>query len=1166
MAAAKTKTRKTKLKNISLDDKYDLGKDQVFISGTQAVVRLVLTQKERDRRAGLNTAGYVTGYRGSPIGGLDHAMWRSEKALKENDVVFSPGLNEDLAATALWGTQQAEMRGEGKFDGVFGVWYGKGPGVDRSGDVFRHANLAGTSKNGGVLALMGDDHTCESSTTAHQSEFHFLDVAIPVLNPAGVQEIIDYGILGYALSRYAGVWVGLKCVKDNIEATEVVDGHIDRVKIVEPKNFKLPAGGLNIRPNDHPLVQEARLHDYKRDAILAFVKANRINRMITSGGKSPKVGVITTGKSYLDVRLAMDDLGIDEVSANDLGLRLFKIGCVYPIGKDELKAFAKGLDMIIVVEEKRSLIEVQVREELYGTSNQPICVGKKDEKGNWLFPIKGALDSNNIAIAIGERLLRYNTSKGLKSRVQHLKDAQKNLARSQSVAERIPYFCAGCPHSTSTNIPEGSRAYAGIGCHYMAQWMDRSTEGYTQMGGEGANWVGEHHFSTRDHVFQNLGDGTYNHSGYLAIRAAVATNTTMTYKILFNDAVAMTGGQPNEGGLNVEQIANQVAAAGVSRLVIVTDEPEKYPSNIHWPMGTSIHHRSELIPVQKELAKVGGVSVMIYDQTCATEKRRRRKRGMFPDPDKRIVINELVCEGCGDCGVKSNCVAVGAVETELGRKRQIDQSSCNKDFSCVNGFCPSFVTVHGGKLKKGKGMIVANTGVDIPMPKVAEIDGTYGAIITGVGGTGVVTIGAIIGMAAHLEGKGCGIIDMAGLAQKGGAVASHVRIANRPEDIKAIRIAASGASLILGCDMVTAASAKVLASIEKGTTTVVVNSHEKLSGEFTHNVDFSFPTKKIIQTIEERAGKNRVSVVEAERLATALLGDAIGTNMFMLGFAWQNGGLPLSYDALRKAIEMNGVAVEMNLAAFEWGRLAAHDVAAIPASEKGRALVLDHRRISENLDEMVSRRVKWLTEYSNAAYAKKFENSVKRIREAEAKSGDGKTALSETVAHNLYKLMAIKDEYEVGRLFANGAFEKQLKSQFDDWDRLEFHLAPPLLARRDDEGHLIKKAYGASMMKAFGWLSRLRFLRNSAFDLFGYTKERKMERQLLVEYNEVIEEIVKNLNSGNYDAAVLLAAYPREIRGFGHIREAAIVKAGHNRRELRAAFLNQNSDMLAAAE
>ncbi len=1153
------------LKDVSLDDKYDLSKKQVFISGNQAVVRLVLTQKERDKLEGLNTAGYVTGYRGSPIGGLDHAMWRSESELKASDIVFSPGLNEDLAATALWGTQQAEMRGEGKFDGVFGIWYGKGPGVDRSGDVFRHANLAGTSKHGGVLALMGDDDPCESSTAAHQSEFHFLDVAVPVLNPAGVQEIIDYGLYGYALSRYAGVWVGLKCVKDNIESTEVIDGRIDRVKIVEPKKFAMPESGLNIRPNDRPIVQEARLHDYKRDAILAFSKANKFNRMITSGGKKPKVGVITTGKSYLDTRLAMDDLGIDEVGANNLGLRLFKIGCVYPIGADELAVFAKRLDLIIVVEEKRSLIEVQVREELYGTAHQPLCVGKKDEKGNWLFPIKGALDSNNIAVAIGERLLKFSPDDDLKKRVARLKRAQKILASTESVAERIPYFCAGCPHSTSTKIPEGARAYAGIGCHYMAQWMDRGTEGYTQMGGEGANWIGERHFSTRDHVFQNLGDGTFNHSGLMAIRAAVAVNAHMTYKILFNDAVAMTGGQPNEGELSVEKVAAEVSATGANRIVVVTDEPDKYSAATRWPLGLTIHHRSELIPVQQNLAKSSGVTVMIYDQTCGTEKRRRRKRGTFPDPDKRVVINELVCEGCGDCGVQSNCVAVGAVATEFGRKRQIDQSSCNKDFSCINGFCPSFVTVHGAKLKSIKGVAASASHLDIPEPEIAVIDQTFGAIITGVGGTGVVTIGAIIGMAAHLEGKGCGIIDMAGLAQKGGAVASHIRIAKSPKDINSIRIAASGADLVLGCDMVTAASSKVLASIDPGNTTVVVNSHEKLSGAFTHNVDFSFPTKEIIKTITARAGEKQVSVIEAERLATALLGDAIATNMFMLGFAWQNGGLPLSHAALIKAIEMNGVAVEMNSMAFEWGRAAAHDVSLLPASEKGRAEVLDHRGLSKNLDEIIERRVDWLRDYKSKAYSRKYLAAVERVRNSEAALGED-TRLSEQVARNLYKLMAVKDEYEVGRLFDNGEFARQMDSQFDSWGRLEFHLAPPLLGKRDEKGNLVKKVYSGRMMKMFGFLSKLRWLRGTLFDPFSYTSERKTEKRLLKDYFAVIDLIVENLEGENHDAAIELAAYPEKIRGFGHVKELAIKNTDRQRRELSAALLNQNSEILEAAE
>ena len=837
------------LKRVGLDDKYDLTQTSVFATGYQALVRMCLMQKERDRRAGLKTAGYVTGYRGSPLGGLDYQFQRAEALCRRNDILFQPAINEDLAATALWGAQQAELRQEGKFDGVFGMWYGKGPGVDRSGDALRHANFAGTSQHGGVLALMGDDHTAESSTTAHQSEFNFVDVMIPILNPAGVQEIIDYGIYGWAMSRFTGTWVGLKCMHETVESTAVIDGSLERVGIVIPSDYALPPGGLNIRLNDSVLGMEARLHDHKRDAMLAFVRANRLNRVITSGGRNPKIGVITVGKSYLDVRQALDELGLDEVRCNDLGLRIHKIACPWPIAKEELQEFARGLELIIVVEEKRSLIEVQVREELYGTANQPVCIGKKDENGNWLFPVKAALDSNDVAICLGERLLKYASDENLSGRVARLRQAQRVLRDTQDVAVRTPYFCSGCPHNSSTVVPEGSRAYAGIGCHYMVQWMDRSTLGFTQMGGEGANWIGEAPFSTRPHVFQNIGDGTYNHSGYMAIRGAIASGVNITYKILFNDAVAMTGGQKNDGGLDVPQIARQVAAEGAKRVVVVTDEPKKYPSGTRWPDGLTVHHRDDLDAVQKELAQIQGCSVLIYDQTCAAEKRRRRKRGQFPDPDRRVIINELVCEGCGDCGVQSNCVSVQPLETEFGRKRTIDQSSCNKDFSCLKGFCPSFVTVEGARLKKGSGVSAPADMPPLPEPELPAIGQTYGIIVTGIGGTGIVTVGAIIGMAAHLEHKGVGVIDMAGLAQKGGAVQSHIRIAKDPADIHAIRVAAAGADLVLGGDIVVAGNKKVLAAVKPGATAVVVNTAEMMPGEFTRNTEFSLPTERLRRAV-----------------------------------------------------------------------------------------------------------------------------------------------------------------------------------------------------------------------------------------------------------------------------------------------------------------------------
>ncbi len=1155
------------LRQVSLDDKYDLTKQQVFVTGYQALVRLCLMQKERDRLAGLNTAGYISGYRGSPLGGLDNQFIRARKFLTPNDIVIQPGLNEDLAATAMWGTQQAELHGEGKFDGVFGIWYGKGPGVDRTGDVFRHANFAGSSKHGGVLALMGDDHTAESSTTAHQSEYHFVDVMIPILNPAGVQEIIDYGLYGFAMSRFCGTWAALKCMHETVEATAVVDGSLDRVKIVIPQDFVMPAGGLNIRLRDTILGQEARLYDYKRDAMLAFIRANKLNKIITSGGPDAKIGIITTGKAYLDVRQALDELGIDEVRCNQLGLRIFKIGCPWPIPRDELIDFAKGLDLIIVVEEKRALIEVQVREELYGTANQPLCIGKKDERGNWLFPIKGALDPNDVAITIGDRLLARGHDDAIATRVSRLKQAQHALSELQEVAVRTPYFCSGCPHNTSTVVPDGMRAYAGIGCHFMAQFMDRNTLGFTHMGGEGANWIGEAPFSNRGHVFQNLGDGTYNHSGYLAIRAAIASGVNITYKILYNDAVAMTGGQPHEGSLTVPQIALQVSAEGVKRIAVVSDEPDKYPSGIDWPKGITFHHRDDLDEVQRDFATVPGTSVIIYDQTCAAEKRRRRKRGTFPDPDKRVIINELVCEGCGDCGVKSNCVSVQPLMTEWGRKRTIDQSSCNKDYSCVKGFCPSFVTVHGGKPKKGKA-VAQGDAPQIPAPVLPTIDEPFGIIVTGIGGTGVVTIGGVLGMAAHLEGKGVGIIDMAGLAQKGGAVYSHIRIANKPSDIHAIRIAAAGADLVLGGDIVVAGNKKVLAAVKHGATRMIINLAEFLPGDFTRNADFSLPMERMKRAIVSAAGRDQVSFIDATRLATALMGNSIAANMFMVGYAFQQGALPLAAESIETAIEMNGEAVAMNQAAFRWGRRAALDIFGIEALIPNDAAADDNRRLSQNLDEIVARRVAFLTDYQNAAYAARYSDLVARARVAEEQKTPGRAGLAEAVARNLFKLMAYKDEYEVARLYTDGTFTRQIEQTFEPGSlRFEFHLAPPLLARVDKiTGEPRKMSFGPWMMKAFGMLRRFKMLRGTAFDPFGYSAERRTERRLIADYEALLSEVMDTLNPDNHPLAVGLAVIPEKIRGFGHVKARNLTAAKADEAVLLEQFRTGGTQMLKAAE
>jgi indolepyruvate ferredoxin oxidoreductase len=1205
------------LNHVTLDDKYDLGKSRIFVTGYQALIRLALMQKERDRRAGLNTAGFVTGYRGSPLGGLDQQFMRAARPLEAADIRFQSGINEDLAATAIWGSQQAELRGEGKYDGVFAMWYGKGPGVDRTGDVFRHANFAGTSKHGGVLALMGDDHTAESSTTAHQSEYHFVDVMIPILSPAGVQEFLDYGLYGWAMSRFTGTWVALKCMHETVESTAVIDGSPERVKIVTPDDFQMPEGGLNIRLGDSILGMEARLYDYKRDAMLAFIRANKLNRYITSGGRNAKIGIITVGKSYLDVRQALDELGIDEVRCNDLGLRIYKVGCPWPLSQRELKEFAEGLDLIIVVEEKRSLIEVQVREELYGTANQPPCIGKKDEQGNWLFPVKGALDPNEIAICIGERILRRGYNNEIAGRVARLKEAQRTLAEVPDIAQRTPYFCSGCPHNSSTVVPEGMRAYAGIGCHYMVQWMDRSTSGFTQMGGEGANWIGEAPFSIRPHVFQNIGDGTYNHSGYMAIRAAIASGVNITYKLLFNDAVAMTGGQANDGGLTVPQIARQVAAEGAKRVVVVTDEPGKYARSLSFarlrgregwgglPPGCTVHHRDDLMKVQSELAAIPGCTVLIYDQTCAAEKRRRRKRGLYPDPDKRVIINDLVCEGCGDCGVQSNCVSVQPLETEWGRKRTIDQSSCNKDFSCLRGFCPSFVTVHGAKPKKREAVIPPLKGEGgserseepggaaaadaphpvrpaaespspasgggireaLPEPQLPAIKQTYSIIITGVGGTGIVTIGGILGMAAHLDGKAVGIIDQAGLAQKGGAVYSHMRIAERPEDIHAIRVAAGSADLILGGDIMVAGSKKVLATAKSGTA-MVVNTAEILPGDFTRNADFSLPTERLKRAILTRAGSTRTHFINATRIATALFGNSMAANIFLVGYAYQLGAIPLSATAIEGAIALNGESVEMNLSALHWGRRAALDPAAVEALATPRPEERsDSRRPSQSFDEMVARRVEFLTAYQNAVYAERYRGWVEKAKAAEAAQVPGHCGLTEAVARNLFKLMAYKDEYEVARLYADGAFQKQLAAQFDGTHRLEFHLAPPLLARRDPITGVPKKmTFGPWMLPVFRFLSRLKFLRGTFADPFGYSEERRTERRLVSDYESLLDEILAKLTPENHVIAVGLAAIPEKIRGFGHVKLRHLQTAKADEAALLEQFRAGSPPLLRAAE
>ncbi len=1105
---------------ISLHDKYDLEQPRVLLNGTQALVRLMLMQKARDRAAGLNTAGYVTGYRGSPLGAVDLQMARAKSELAAADIRFQEGLNEDLAATALWGSQQAELRGEGRFDGVFGLWYGKGPGVDRSGDVMRHANMAGTSAHGGVLMAMGDDHTGESSTTLHQSDWAMVDAYMPVLSPAGVQEILDFGVYGWALSRFAGVWVGLKVMKDTIEVTSVVDGAQDRMKLTQPV-FDMPDGGLNIRLIDTPVEQEARMIDYKRFAAEAFARENKIDRRVW-GRPGAKLGFVAAGKNWLDLEHALTLLGIDQNEAERLGITTYKVGQTWPLDMQSFHEWAEGLDLIVVVEEKRKLIEVQVKEAIFDDRRGRRVYGwhKGDAWENGrrleLFPTRFALDPIFIARQIGGILLEEGRgTDSVKAGLQRIENAAK-ADNAPEIAARLPYFCSGCPHNTSTKLPEGARAYAGIGCHYMVQWMDRDTIGFTQMGGEGANWVGEAPFSTREHVFQNLGDGTYNHSGVQAIRAALAAGTNITYKILFNDAVAMTGGQKNEGDLTADRIVREVQAMGVENVAVVYDEKEE----IDWsafPAGIARHERSELIEVEKKYSEYKGVTVIVYVQTCAAEKRRRRKRGQFPDPDLRVFINPDVCEGCGDCGVQSNCVSIVPLETELGRKRAIDQSSCNKDFSCVDGFCPSFALVKGARIRKSA---TARLDIgDLPEPELPKIEGTHNIVITGVGGTGVVTIGAVLAMAAHVDGKGAGMMEMAGLAQKGGAVHIHCRIADRPEDITAIRVATGECDTLIGGDLVVSAGSKTLGLTRPGETGAVVNSHEIVTGDFTRDADFRLPTEQLRLSLEARL-RDRLTMFDASLLARALLGDSIYSNMIMLGAAWQRGLVPVSREALEQAITLNGAKVEENLRAFEIGRWAV-----LNPEEAGRMATADVVEMPRTPEDAIAYREAHLRGWGGARVARRYRKMVDRFDDP---------ALKEAVGRGYHKVLAYKDEFEVARLLLKT--EEKARAEFDGDLEFTYLLAPPFLSRTGPDGRPKKRRFGRGARLMFTLLARMRALRATPFNPFRYSRERREEREAIRIYESDLKLLLAGVTPGQIDTAVELATWPLLVKGFGPVQ------------------------------
>jgi indolepyruvate ferredoxin oxidoreductase len=1159
------------LESVTLDDKYSIHEGRAFMSGVQALVRLPMLQQQRDALIGKNTAGFVSGYRGSPLGGYDQALEKAQPYLQAHNVVFQPGVNEELAATAVWGTQQLGFAppGTNRFDGVFGIWYGKGPGVDRCSDVFKHANMAGTSEWGGVIAIAGDDHVAKSSTAAHQSDHIFKACGSPVFFPTSVQDILDLGIHAFAMSRFSGVWAGMKTIQEIVEssATAVIDPY--RVTIHWPTDFVMPKGGVHIRWPDAALDQEARLFDYKWYAALAYIRANRLNHNVIEG-PNDRLGLIASGKAYNDTRQALIDLGLDDATCRQLGIRVHKVAVVWPLEAQLTREFATGLQEILVIEEKRQVIEYQIKEELYNwrADVRPNVLGKFNEVegsgGEWsmaspsantLLRANADLSPALIAKAIAARLRKFGVPADIQSRIDtHLAilTAKESAMQTYEVkADRQPWFCSGCPHNTSSKVPEGSRAMAGIGCHFMAIWMDRSTVGFTQMGGEGVPWVGQQPFSTDQHMFANLGDGTYFHSGILAVRQSIAAGVNITYKILYNDAVAMTGGQrvgERPEGHSVLQIAQSMRAEGAVKITVVTDEPEKYQS-LPLPDGIQVLHRDLLDEVQREFRETKGTTVIIYDQTCATELRRRRKRGLAVEPNERVVINEAVCEGCGDCSVQSNCLSVEPLETPLGRKRQINQSTCNKDFSCLKGFCPSFVSVVGGRLRKkaaGPAQKASHDAMgalpDPVLPDLGRPEGPWGMLVAGVGGTGVITIGQLIGVAAHLEGRGIVTQDAGGLAQKGGATWSHAIIGIDQQAIATTRVGLAGADLIMGCDPIVTAGRETASKMKAGRTHVALNSNSAPTAAFVKNAQWQNPGEQCVQEIEATVGSAALGLVNADVLAKAVLGDTIYTNPILLGFAWQKGWIPLQRASLMRAIELNAVQVDNNKAAFEWGRLAAHNLELVKPYLASATVVnwVPTRKLA-TAEELLAVRVPYLAAYQNQAWADRYLAKVQRV--AAVETALGLSGVTQAVANNLFKLMSYKDEYEVARLQTDPAFVEKIAAQWEGDYQFNYHLAPPLIAKRNGKGELQKQRFGKWMGTAFKGLARLKGLRGTAFDVFGYSEERKAERALIARYEQTIDDILTKLNPGNHAQALTLAQVPDQIKGFGHVKERAMAQA-----------------------
>ncbi|WP_242665854.1 indolepyruvate ferredoxin oxidoreductase family protein [Paraburkholderia ginsengiterrae] len=1158
-----------------LEDRYRRENGTVFLTGTQALVRILVEQARSDRAAGFNTGGLVSGYRGSPLGGFDQELWRQKKLLAEHDIRFEPGLNEDLGATMLWGAQQVDAFPGKRVDGVFSMWYGKGPGVDRTGDVFRNANILGTSRQGGVLAVAGDDHAAQSSMFPHQTDHVFEGAMMPILFPASVEEYIEFGLTGYAMSRFSGLWVAFKAITETVESgrSMAVHGHTENAasRFTLPEDIYVPeVRGFNYDPNLRWPAErselERRVLDERLPAALGFMRANPLDRTLVRP-QGARVGIVTVGKAHGDVLAAFEALGLSLRDLEHFGIGVYKIGMIWPLEAQGVRAFARGMQALVVVEEKRSFVERQIKEALFNlrADERPAVFGKDLGEAGPLLPAAMEFAPEQIVAALKRFFAHTNVQLATPAPVSL--PTQRNgsrfipltLTKGAEPLTRKPFFCAGCPHNSSTKLPDGSYAAAGIGCHIMALGEAGDTATFCQMGGEGVQWIGMSSFMDIPHMFVNLGDGTYQHSGSLAIRQSVAAKSNVTYKILFNDAVAMTGGQPAEGGLTVQRAVAQVVAEGAAKVVVVTDEPEKYSGRSELPASVEVQHRDDLDALQRILREAKGVSVIVYDQTCAAEKRRRRKRGKLIDPPTRVVINPAVCEGCGDCSVQSNCIAIEPLETDLGRKRSVNQSSCNKDTSCLKGFCPSFVTVEGLQPKrpdqKRIGVIEEEWRAKLPAPASVseELKKHASIVVTGIGGTGVVTIGAILAMAAHLEGKGASTLDFTGLAQKNGAVISHVQIATSRAKIVTSRIGAHAANVLLGCDAVVAASSGALSRAASGVTRAVVNERITPTSDFVRNGDLPV-SKAIHQTaIESAIGDAPAAFWDGSGAAEALFGDAIASNMMMVGYAYQLGLIPLSEEAIGRAIELNGTAVKMNERAFFWGRLMAHDASVI---ERVSGKVPAESGPFQ-LDRFVAERVRDLELYQNAAYGRRYKALVESVQQAERRVSGAVGGLTEAVARNYFKVLAYKDEYEVARLHTDGSFRSYLSGAFDGGGKKTFYMAPPLLTRRDPRtGRRNKIALRAA------WLDPLlrvmkhgKVLRGTALDPFGRQQDRVIERALIGEFEEDVSLAIQSLSNKTIDTAIALLRVPSSIRGFGVIKERNYEHARPVRQQYRAMLL-----------